>query len=489
MKIEQSKQLRIFIALILSTSLLAQAGDFQMISIKDSSLPASDSGGGFSGVPILTPDGRFVVFASAAENLVVTTNNGPSSLSFNWLNVFIRDRASGTTRLASPNLAGTGGGNNNSFPSGISTNGQYVLFESAASDLITGDTNESNDVFVRDVVNGTTTLVSIGLNGAYANGASRSSTISADGRFVAFVSAATNLVTGDSNGIADVFVRDLAGNTTTLASVGAKPKGAASPIYFSESPKITPDGRYVAFYSTATNLVPNSTASGEVYVRDQVAGTTYWTSTNARAIYFSVAHSSNAVSCNQVISGDGRYVAFETCTNAGNSSVSVGVIMRRDLQTGVTDIIHTNAYVSSPMYETIDDLDMTPDGRFIVFVANTNASATCIYRWDAQTAALDLISGSVSNTVSAGTFSDWPTVDASGQYVAFASTALNLTTNTLSGTTNDYHLYVRNTVSGITSLAGKNLGGSGAVVSPVSPASQLSEDGQLVAFESMAGVR
>ena len=124
----------------------------------------------------------------------------------------------------------------------------------------------------------------------------------------------------DTNNIPDVFVRDLQAGTTTLVSVGAATNATPPSITSassSESPEITPDGRYVVFYSTATNLVPGVTTTGEIYVRDLVAGNTIWASTNARAIYQSVTGSTNVVCCNYSISDDGQFVAFEACTNSG----------------------------------------------------------------------------------------------------------------------------------------------------------------------------
>ncbi|HKI68432.1 MAG TPA: S-layer protein, partial [Verrucomicrobiae bacterium] len=138
---------------------------------RDSSLPVVAGGGGLSGFPIVSSDGRYVLFASAANNLTTMSNGAPMPATLiSSLNVFVRDRASNTTTLVSVNLAGTGGGNGDSLPVGISTNGQYVLFESVASDLVADDTNNANDVFVRDLVNNTTTLVSANTNGWAGNG-------------------------------------------------------------------------------------------------------------------------------------------------------------------------------------------------------------------------------------------------------------------------------------------------------------------------------
>src|ERR1019366_9965343 len=116
------------------------------------------------------------------------------------------------------------------------------VLESSASDLVVGDTNNATDVFVRDMVSGATLLVSVSTNGQVGNGASRSPAMTPDGRYVAFVSAANNLVAGDTNGIPDVFVRDLQANVTTLVSVGAR-SASTSSLTGPEAPDIRPDGR------------------------------------------------------------------------------------------------------------------------------------------------------------------------------------------------------------------------------------------------------
>jgi len=118
----------------------------------------------------------------------------------------------------------------------------------------------------------------VNTNGTSGNGSSRGSVMTGDGRYIAFVSTASNLVPGDTNNIADVFVRDLQAGTTTLASVGATTNTippVSGSVFGSESPEITPDGHYVAFYSNATNLVPGVATNGEIFVRDLFAGKTF----------------------------------------------------------------------------------------------------------------------------------------------------------------------------------------------------------------------
>src|SRR5262249_10753720 len=148
-------------------------------------------GGGDSCAPILSPDGRFVLFASTANNLLMISNHPPVSAPNSPLNVYLRDRTSRTLKLVSLNLTGTGGGTADSIPTDHSIDGRYALFESRASDLVVDDANNAIDIFVRDTVNGTTALATVSTDGTIANGASRSSVMTPDGRYVAFVSDAT----------------------------------------------------------------------------------------------------------------------------------------------------------------------------------------------------------------------------------------------------------------------------------------------------------
>ena len=180
----------------------------QAVSSRNPNLPLPAGGNADSVSPVISADGRFVLFSSSANNLVPGDNGRLG------LDIFLRDRASNTTALVSANFSGTGGGNGNSTAGQVSTNGRYVVFQSDASDLIAGDTNGISDIFVRDLQAGTNILVSVAGDGSWANGASTDPVMTPDGRFVAFVSAASNLVANDTNGLADVFVRDLLNGAT-----------------------------------------------------------------------------------------------------------------------------------------------------------------------------------------------------------------------------------------------------------------------------------
>jgi Tol biopolymer transport system component len=462
-------------------TLAAPAQQLQLVSQLDNTNLYSASGNGDSVLPVLSSDGRFVAFASTADNLcVLRETNRIRSLISPSMNVYLKDRQSGSTTLVSINQVGTGGGNGNSWPVAISTNGQHVLFESAASDLVTSDTNKANDVFLRDVVAGKTTLISVGTNGSSGNRGSRSPSMTPDARSIAFVSEANNLVSKDTNSIADVFVRDVQAGTTLLASPGARSTNPTIPSGSSEAPELSADGRYVAFYSTATNVVAGIRTAGEVYVRDTIDENTIFASTGSRSAMFTVTGASNnVVSFNHALSRDGRFVAYETATN----SASRGLILKFDLASQTTAIVATNASVPAAALEDIHNLDITADGRFLAFVATSNyltTVTTSVLLWDSEQAATALVSGDTNSLVTAGFLCDSPGVNENGRHVVFISNA------DLTGATGPdaYHVYLRDTQSGTTTLIDTAAGASSA--GGITPAAtpRLSADGRFVAFES-----
>jgi WD40-like Beta Propeller Repeat len=467
--------LSVFAAL---TGFLAPANPIQLVSLRNPSLPVAAGRNGDSGLPIMSPDGRYVLFSSAANNLALTASSNPIPVLIPArVNVYLRDRTNGTITLVSANLAGNGG-NGDSFATGISSNGQYVVFESSASDLAGGDTNNATDVFVRDVTNGANILISISTNGGFGNGSSGSAVITPDGRYVAFVSAASNLVAGDSNGISDIFVRDLESGMTTLVSPGAKSVGVTAGSA-SAAPAITPDGRFVAFYSSATNLVTGITNIGDVYVHNLIAGTTAWASTAARAQLNAAFGTTIGVCFSPKISADGLLVAYEV--SAAAYVKTVGVVLRYNLLSGQTDVVNTNANAPIGAYEDLRTIDLSPDGRFVASVANSDTSGvnTVIDLWDAQTGTNVLVSADVSNAAPVSGSSYAPLVDSSGRYVAFLSDSTNLTANMLMGYC---HLYCRDTLAGSTVLLDADTNGVGVGVNPEDYPG-WSQDARLLAFE------
>lgn len=451
------------------------ASPARLLSARAPGVPLPAGGNGDSVAPALSSDGRYLVFSSSAKSLVPGDNSQPG------LNIFLRDLAGGTTILLSPNWSGTGGANGNSTFASVTTKGFYVAFQSDASDLVPGDTNGTSDVFVRDVFGGTTILVSVAADGGSGNGPSTNAVITPDGRYVAFVSAATNLVVGDTNKIADVFVRDLVTQTTLLASVGAAiPSGATTASVSSVS--ITPDGRYVAFASTAAGLAAGVTNRpvGEVYVRDLVGGTTIWASTNAASLAQTLLGLTNVPSYHAVLSDDGRFVAFKTGTTNG---AGLALILRYDTWSNTVAIVSTNAI---PAFLFSDDLfgpEMTPDGRFIAFVRRegpTNVFYASVHLWDGQNSTDTLISGDAGGNVPANTLSHTPVLTPDGRFVAFLSDAATLVGNAVS---NGFHIYLHDTLAGATQLLDADTNGVGST-DQFGAVPSLSADGTLAAFTS-----
>ncbi len=460
---------------------LASASPFGLISVRDPSLASAAGGNGDSGPAIISADGRFVLFSSAANNLTLFGNSNPVPVLLPArLNVYLRDRSNEVTSLVSVNETGNGGGDGDSLATGISTNGRFALFQSSADNLVSGDTNNATDVFMRDLVSGSNILVSVSTNGGFGNGNSGSSVMTPDGRYVAFVSSASNLVAGDANGIPDIFVRDMQSGTTTLASPGARSTGTTAGSA-SAAPVITPDGRFVAFYSTATNLVAGVTNIGDIYVRDLVLQTTYWASASARSQLQLVFGSSNGVCFSHDLSDDGTLVAYEV--SVAGYAKPAGVVLRYHLFSGQTDVVNTNANAPSGAYEDMYTLNLSPDGSFVANVANTtaNGSSTAVYLWDASTGTNLLVSADLSDSVPASGSSWSPLVDCTGRYVAFVSSSTNLTTNSLVG---ENHLYYRDTQAGTTVLVDSDTNGVGMGVNPAA-FPKLSDGARFLAFESI----
>ncbi len=300
----------------------------------------------------VTADGRYVAFMSWASNLVPGDTNGFSD-------VFVRDRLLQITELVSVSSSGVQGNGDSSY-NAFSADGRYVAFCSKARNLVSGDTNGHQDVFVRDRQLGITERVSISNTGDQANGDSYDPVLSSDGRFVAFQSEANNLVPGDTNGYTtDIFVFDR--QTQTIECVSTGPNGVGNDT--SEGPRISGDGRFVAFDSYANNLVPGDTNRfADVFVRDRLAGTLELVSVDSNG------SQGNYDSDYAAISSDGRYVAFESGANNlvhadANGSWDIFV---RDRTLGTTERIS----VRSDGTERFGDSTapaVSADGMYVAF--------------------------------------------------------------------------------------------------------------------------
>ncbi len=319
-------------------------------AVNDTQLESISSSGnqsnGFSYESMVSGNGRYVVFSSDANNLVNGDNNGITDVYIRDLEhnntecisrsssgsliggyapsisgdgryvtftsmesgisssqIFLRDRILNITKIISLNNVGDAA-DGDCGDSAISGDGRFVAFTSWASNLVSSDSNGLSDIFIRDMILNTTKLVSISANGQQGNFESYTPSISFNGQFIAFVSSANNLVNNDNNGVEDIFVKDIVSGVIKIASLNNNGEQTNS---YSSSPSISNDGTRVAFSSMANNLVDGDNNSRrDVFVRDLVYNIT------KRASESSLGEEVRMESSNPVISGDGRYVAFES---------------------------------------------------------------------------------------------------------------------------------------------------------------------------------
>ncbi len=249
----------------LSVPLFAQATERMSVST------AGVQGNNDSYMPVVSADGRFVAFCSYASNMDASSASG----------VFVRDRQLGLTERVSVDSAGTPV-NGFYWRIAISADGRFAAFETDAANLVPNDTNGTWDVFVHDRQTGVTERASTDSAGLESNGPSHQPSLSPDGRFVAFYSSATNLAPGDANLVDDVFVHDRQTGLTERVSLG---QGGAEGNNLSRWPSISADGRFVAFESSASNLVSwDANPWTDVFVRDRLNGTTELVSVSSTGV-------------------------------------------------------------------------------------------------------------------------------------------------------------------------------------------------------------
>ncbi|HEX6390515.1 MAG TPA: hypothetical protein VFZ89_13735, partial [Solirubrobacteraceae bacterium] len=325
-----------------------------------SSLQDGTAANGPSADPAMSGTGQVIAFVSAATNLVGGDTNGVND-------IFAREGRE-APQLAS---VGTGGApaNGASGQPDVDKEGTLVAFTSAASNLVPEDTNGQPDVFVRDLADGTTRRVSVSDDGVQANGRSFAPAISADGRYVAFTSTASNLVPSDSNAVMDVFVRDLRSNMTeriTVSTSGRQQNRSVQPAFFQIS-DISDDGRYVVFDSDATNLYTGDiNKRTDVFLRDRARETTTLISANSANVQ------GNNDTFAPRLSPRGRYVTFQSfATNLAPGDGPREDIFVRDLRLGVTTVVSVTSNGAPRFPELVPQLLQRPsisaDGRFAAF--------------------------------------------------------------------------------------------------------------------------
>lgn len=385
-------------------------------------------GDGSSSSPVLSTSGRVVAFESAATNL------GAGPVAPGTRNVVALDLLTGARRLVSAGV-GNAPANGSSTAPALSGDGSVVVFDSTATNLTGGAGSPVPNVYWRSG-SGPIVRVSVAADGGPANGPSTQPVVSADGRFVAFVSTATNLVAGDRGGQPQVFVRDVVGGRTMRVSDGLGGAQADGPC---SNPAISADGSTVSFESSANNLVPGPHRRGlsDVYVRVLATGRTerVSVSTSGQEQNRAVKAPFHQISS---LSGDGRFVVFDSDASnlvAQDINRSTDVFLR-DRRLHRTTLVSEN----SQGYEGNNDSfapSLTPDGRFVAFESFANNMATGggprenVYVRDLALNATSVIDvakrGAPPTRELAKQLLQRPALSGDGALAVFTSTALNMT--------------------------------------------------------------
>ena len=379
----------------------------QLISTSSSGVQGNIS---TSQAPSISADGRYIVFESSAYNLVDRDTNNKSD-------IFLKDTLTGATTLVSTSSSGTQGNNHSSNPY-ISADGKHVVFESEASNLVDGDTNGYGDIFIKDIQTGVITLVSTSSSGVQGIFDSSNPSISADGKYVVFDSFSSNLVDGDTNDTLDIFLKDIQEGTLTLVSTSSS--GIQGTRYYSsQNPSISADGRYVAFESQAANLVSGDTGVWQdIFLKDIQTGET--TLVSASSSGSQEWHDSY----NPSISADGRYVIFERYTSGYKRDIFLkdtqtgALTMVSTSSSGEVgnDVSYTSSISADGRYVTFGSTASN------LVSGDTNGYGD-IFLKDTQTGTTILVA-SASSSGDLGNGYSSPSISGDGSNIAFVSGAL-----------------------------------------------------------------
>ncbi len=388
--------------------------------------------GGLDGVP---GNGDAIMVSISKNGRYVAFQSKSSNLVAGDANgvddVFLHDRATGVTTLVSQSTAGVQG-NAASVSPRISADGRWIVFHSAANNLVAGDTNQKNDVFVHDRISGTTERVSLPDSSQVAsqgNGDSWYASISGDGNLVAFHSYANNLVAGDSMAQTDVFLHDRSANTTIRLSVVGGTEGNNASTY----PVVSEDGSVVVFQSLATNLVPGDTnGRADVYLYD--------VGTHALSLISRAQDGvtlGNLTSVQPTVSANGRYVAYQSSASnlVPGDSNNVTDIFVYDRSTGTLTLASVND-AGMIGNSASSDARISDDGRYVTFHSNArnlstvadNNVTTDIFVRDLRDQKTYRVNLAPDLSEASGGASTRPDISGSGRYVAYISKATNLRT-------------------------------------------------------------
>ena len=378
-------------------------------------------GDSYSEEASVSANGRFVAFQSSAANFAAGDRPATRPFGDSEADIFVVDTQTGVIELISAGLDGLPA--NASREPALSGDGRYVAFESRATNLVPNDTNDAPDIFLFDRQNGTLVRINLGPNGEEADGLSSEAAISDDGRFVVFESTAPNLVSDDMNERRDVFLWSRESGSIERISIA---HDGGDPDNISDQPRISATGRFIVFESNAMNLVPVDTNSRrDVFLFDRALGT-------MEIVDVAVdGAQSDATSRNPAVSSDGRYVAFDSgATNLVPDMLdSSSNIFVKDRQTGVVELISQSSS-GVPADAFCEEPSMSTDGRFVAFdcpatslVGTETGGTESIYLYDRVRRHMAIVS--TNEEGEPGTARSYrPEIGA--DVVAFSSIAANL---------------------------------------------------------------
>ena len=396
------------------------------------------------------------------------------------MNKIYASTTAGMTELVSLSSDGHQGDSASYNPT-ISSDGNIVAFESEASNLVSNDTNEAVDIFVHNIQTGITERVSLSSDGTQGNDFSVDPSLSGDGRYVAFKSGASNLVANDMNNSYDVFVHDRELGVTQRVSISSN--GTEGNNY-SHFPSISSDGRFVAFYSGADNLVPNDTNdASDIFIHDRETGLTEIVSLSTSGTQ------GNNSSWSPSISFDGRYVTFDSwATNlVANDTNDEPDVFVHDRQTGQTERVSVSND-GTQGNKTSEDASISGDGNYVVFrsradnlVSDDTNNTTDIFVHNRETGQTERVSVASNGTEGVG-YVFYSSISENGRFVAFDSEASELVANDTNGSLD---IFIHDRQTGQTERVSVSTNGTQGNNESWSPS--ISASGQYVAFDSYSG--
>jgi len=390
----------------------------------------------------MSADGNFIVFETRATNVNPLDSDGK-------LEVVVHDYAKSTTDIMSghiPNSNDSSGTN-----TGLSEDGRYVVFDSNANNLVANDTNNKKDVFLRDRKNNTIERISVSSSGVQGNGDSKDASVSADGRYVTFLSYATNLVVNDTNAKGDIFLHDRQTGITTRVS---KKRDGSQNTGQCFSPSINTTGTHIVF--DAEDMLDSSDTNGkkDIYM---------YTISSGEIKLISVASDGtvgDGVSVTGSVSADGKFVAFSSYANnfsTATGAVNLPQIFLKNIQDNTMQCISL-APDGSEGNDRSTTASISADAKYIVFQSyatnllnsnDANGGKVDIFLYDLEKAKMELISKSSSGQQANDTsyLSYGLSISKNGRYITFRSGATNLVADDTNGV---YDAFLHDRKSGST---------------------------------------